>query len=71
MKEVRVYARMCGDYAAWHEANMYVEYDITNDKQLGEHSLEELKNWERGGYSDVDIVTAYLDDDGNYYIKLW
>lgn len=71
MKEVQVYASLSGDYAAWHEIGMpCIEYDITNGIQVGERTEEECKNWQ-GDYTDIDIVTAYLDDNGNYYLKLW
>ena len=35
-QHVKIIARMCGDYAAFHEASIYAEYDITNRKMIGE-----------------------------------
>jgi hypothetical protein len=36
VQRVELLARMTGDYAAFHESNMYALYDFTNHKHLGE-----------------------------------
>jgi hypothetical protein len=71
MQKVKVIVSICGDYCAFHEMSFYIYYDITNDIQLDDYSLEDLnEDMERGynGYSDLEIRDAYLID-GEYYVK--
>ena len=73
MKEVKVYARMHGDYSAWHEVTMKVVYDITNSIKLDKYTLEECKaeaDNPQDEYGDIDEMKALLID-GEYYIKLY
>ncbi len=67
MQNVQVWVGIAGDYCAFTEVRLSVEYDITNDKQLGYMSLEELNDHEYGDYSDYEIRAAYLID-GKYYV---
>lgn len=68
-QKVRVILRMCGDYCAFHECSVYLAYDITNDVQLDEETLEEIKeniaNDDGDGcdYQECDAVIV----DGRYY----
>lgn len=72
-QKVQVYVMISGDYCAFHEASFTVVYDITNGEQLGDHTEEELSNWDYsddgGGYSDVTSVDA-IKVDGKYYLDL-
>ena len=68
MQKIKVYVGICGDYCAFHEMEFYVEYDITNDKQLGDYTLEELKEWEYEEYGDFQVREAVLID-GTYYVN--
>lgn len=63
---------MCGDYAAFHEVTIRPEYDLTNNIQIGEETLEELmvKIEDRRNYCDYDKITAYKSDGGSYYMKI-
>lgn len=71
MQKVNVYVQISGDYCAFHEASLYVVYDITNNVSVdSDMTLEELENWEfEGDYSDYEIYEAILVD-GEYYVKL-
>lgn len=71
VQEVKVIARACGDYAAFHEMSIYVEYDLTNDIQLNEHSKEELMKRvdSNGDYCDYDTINA-IKIGGSYYMPL-
>ena len=70
MQKVHVWVGIGGDYCAFHEISFSIEYDITNDKQIGNLSLDELEgfNLESSDYSDYEIREAILLD-GEYYVK--
>lgn len=70
-QKVKVIARICGDYAAFHEISLRAEYDLTNDIQLRDSSKEELmKNVDDDAdYCDYDIVNA-IKIGGDYYMKM-
>jgi hypothetical protein len=74
-QKVEVYVCIAGDYAAFHEISFYVEYDITNDIQLGYKSLEELESFdfdeEGDGRIDYEIREAILDKSSNKYYVEW
>jgi hypothetical protein len=71
MEKVQVYLMISGDYCSFSEMSFKVEYDLTNDIQLGNYTLDELKNWDyiNSTYSDVELCEAIKDGD-NYYVKL-
>jgi hypothetical protein len=72
MEKVEVILCISGDYCAFHEMSFKVEYDLTNDIQLGYDTLSELKKKLKKGYtdySDYDTVEAIKDGD-QYYVKL-
>jgi len=72
MKKVKVWVSIDGDYCAFHEINLRVVYDITNDVALDSYmSLKELEDFDPDGheYGDYQIFDAILDD-GKYYVKL-
>lgn len=73
MEKVKVILRISGDYCAFHEMTFKVEYDITNNIQLGNKTLVELEKLlqedEERDYSDYDIVDAILDGK-KYYVNL-
>lgn len=72
MQEVQVYVKMCGDYCAFHEADLTVVYDVTNDIQLQKYngkSLEELEAFEFDEYCDYQLFNA-IKVDNDYYVKL-
>lgn len=68
MQKVKVYVSISGDYCAFHEVTFYVEYDITNNKQLGSYSLKKLEKWKYNQYEDIQKRDAYLID-GKYYVE--
>ena len=68
MQKVEVYVGIYGDYCAFHEVSFDVEYDVTNDIQLGDRTLEELKEWEYEEYCDFELRNAVLID-GTYYVN--
>lgn len=68
-QEVEVYVTVSGDYCAFHEMSFGIDYDITNNIQLSDFSLDELKNWDEGAASDAGIVKAIKIGD-KYYIDL-
>lgn len=73
-QKVEVYVGIADDYAAFHEISFYVEYDITNDIQLGDKSLEELESFDfdnSGHYSNYAIRDAILDKSSNKYYVEW
>jgi hypothetical protein len=45
IQKVKIIARMCGDYAAFHEASIYAEYDITNRVVIGDYP-DGFYDWE-------------------------
>lgn len=69
VQEVSVWVCVYGDYCAFHEMGISVVYDITNDIQLDDMSLEELNEFEfEGDYSDYEVRSALKVGD-EYYIK--
>ena len=68
MQEVKVWVGVSGDYAAFHELSFGIEYDITNKKQIGYMTLEELEDHEFEDYSDYEIRDAILIDN-KYYVE--
>ena len=69
MQEVKVYISISGDYCAFHEMTIKVEYDITNNIQLAYMTLEELENSSYNGYSDYQIYDA-IKIGKEYFVKL-
>lgn len=71
MQEVKIWVSMGGDYAAWHEINLCVEYDVTNNIQFGDMSLKELEAWDSSKYehSDYELQDGVLHN-GKYYLGL-
>lgn len=70
MEKVEVYVKISGDYCAFHEAGLSVVYDITNNIQLDDMSLEDLENWEYdANYCDYEVFNALKDGD-KYYVQL-
>ena len=50
--------------------SFYVEYDLTNNKQVGDNSLKELESMDeddRDSYYDYEVRDAVLVD-GKYYV---
>lgn len=70
-QKVRVILSMCGDYCAFHECNVYVSYDVTNDIQLEDETLEEIKdimsNNDGGEYCDYQECDAIKIGETYYY----
>jgi hypothetical protein len=67
-QKVKVYLSMCGDYCSFHECEISVVYDVTNDIQLEDETLEEIKtiieendNW--CDYQECDAIKV----GGTYY----
>jgi hypothetical protein len=70
MEKVDVYVEVSGDYCAFHELSLSVVYDITNNIQLGDETLEELENWDfDGDYCDYEIFKA-IKDGNDYYVLI-
>lgn len=67
MQEVQVYACVYGDYCAFHEMGVGVVYDVTNDIQMDDLSLEELEDFEYDGDIDYAKFNAVKVGD-TYYI---
>ncbi len=68
MQKVEVYISISGDYCAFHEISFNIEYDITNDINLGTYSLKKLEKWKYNDYEDIEKRDAYLID-GEYYVQ--
>ena len=68
IKKVEVYVEIAGDYCAFHEMSFMVVYDVTNDIQLEEYTLNDLKNWTDREYCDCELRDAILVD-GTYYVE--
>jgi hypothetical protein len=70
-QKVQVVVKASGDYVAFHEMGIWVVFDITNNIQMDDYTLEQLQNWEYkgSGYSDVTFCEAYLIGS-KYYIDL-
>ena len=68
-QKVRVILSMCGDYCAFHECTIYVAYDVTNDIQLEDETLEEIKERmdKTHGYCDYQECDAIKVGDTYYY----
>ena len=70
MQEVEVWVSIHGNYCNFHEMSFYVEYDLTNNKQVGDNSLKELESMDeddRDSYYDYEVRDAVLVD-GKYYV---
>lgn len=74
-QKVEVYVSIGGNYTAFNEMSMRIEYDITNKKQIGYATTEEMdqhfEDEENGAghdYTDYDVRDAYLID-GIYYVQ--
>tara|TARA_R110000868_G_scaffold76573_3_gene220115 strand:- start:3575 stop:3811 length:237 start_codon:yes stop_codon:yes gene_type:complete len=70
VQEVKVYLSMDGDYVAFDEITIRVEYDLTNNKQIGDMTLTECEEFEPcDDYGDCRLIDALLID-GKYYYSL-
>jgi len=71
VQKVKVYLSIYGDYTAFHEISVVVEYDITNKKQIGDMTLEECENFnsDDSDYGDTELHDAILID-GRYYYSI-
>ena len=67
-QKVKVWVCIAGCYSAFHEISFTVEYDVTNDKQLGDEPLEYYENHEFEDIHDYELRDAYLINDV-YYVK--
>ena len=71
MQKVQIILCISGDYCAFHEMSFYVEFDLTNNIKLGDHTeaeLDEIMEEENGyDYSDYNVVDAIKDGDKYYY----
>ena len=69
VQKVRVILSMCGDYCAFHECDVSVVYDVTNDIQLEDETLEEIKERmdKTRGYCDYQECDAIKVGDTYYY----
>ena len=70
-QKVEVWVGIYGDYCNFHEMSFDVQYDITNDKQIGDGSLEYFENLaddDRDSYCDYEVRYAILID-GKYYVE--
>lgn len=68
MQKVEVYVSISGDYCAFHEMMFNIEYDITNNKKIGDYSLKKLEKWKYTDYEDIEKRDAYLIN-GEYYVQ--
>ena len=70
IQEVKVWVSVSGSYCAFHEIFFTVQYDITNNKQLGDMTLDELSDFEHepGDYADYETRDAILVN-GTYYVQ--
>lgn len=69
MEKVKVYLMISGDYCAFHEMSFRVVYDVTNNIQLGDYTITELRRWNFEEYSDVQLFDA-IKEGGKYYINI-
>lgn len=71
MQEVKIWVCMSGDYGAWNEIRLRVEYDVTNNIQLDDMSLEEIEAWDssKSEYGDYELRDGVLYN-GKYYLGL-
>lgn len=67
IQRVKLWVSLSGDYCAFHETDMDVEFDITNNIQLGNTTVEEMENNE-GDYTDYSICSGILYE-GEYFIS--
>lgn len=70
MEKVKIILCISGDYCAFHEMSFKVEFDITNNIQLGYNTLKELEEKVKNGhsgYSDYNIIDGIKDGDKYYY----
>lgn len=68
MQKVEVWIEISGAYCAFHEMSFSVVYDVTNDIQLNDMTLDELENFEFEDYCDYEKRNAILGDGGGYYV---
>ena len=68
-QKVSVYYQICGDYCAFHEMSFRVLYDITNNIQLDDYTLAELRTWNDRDYCDIQRVDA-IKVKNKYYVDL-
>ena len=69
-QKVKVAVSISGDYAAWHEAQIEMLWDFTNNKQLGEEQVNELLEIGHDGeYSDCQEMDAILFEN-KYYLHI-
>jgi len=69
-QKVKVYLAMYGDYCAFHECSVSVVYDVTNDIQLGDETIEEIEVIIEEGdneYGDYQLCDAIKVGDRYYY----
>ena len=69
MQKVKVWVSVQGYYCSFREMRFDVVYDITNDSQWGNKTLEELENHTFDEYIDYQKRDA-IKIDGRYYV-LW
>jgi hypothetical protein len=70
-QEVEVWVSIHGDYCNFHEMSFDVEYDITNNKQIGSDTLEYFENLtedDMESHYDYEVRDAILID-GKYYVE--
>ena len=75
LQKVKVVVSVSGSYCAFHEISFDICYDITNDIQLDDYSLEELQekvnsDWDCE-YSDYEIRNAIYDSLNKKYYVEW
>jgi len=68
MEKVKVWVSVAGNYCAFHEMCFSVDYDITNDIQLEDWTIEELENMEKDSYCDYEVRNA-IKVGGTYYVE--
>ena len=70
-QKVEVWVGIAGYYCNFSEVSFSVEYDITNNKQIGSDPLEFFENLDdedMDQYGDYEIREAILID-GRYYVE--
>jgi hypothetical protein len=70
-QKVEVWVSIDGYYCNFSEVSFGVEYDITNNKQIGSDPLEYFENLDDEDmepYYDYEIRSAILID-GKYYVE--
>lgn len=75
MQKVKIWILVYGDYSSFYELDFTVLFDITNNIQLDDYTLEYLEanynDWCRNndGRADIGLVDAILFE-GKYYWRL-